>query len=69
MKFTPGGSGANSYEVQRKKASASDNTFTKIGTTNTNKFVDKKASQGQSFTYRVRANSPGGTSEWVRVTK
>jgi hypothetical protein len=68
LRFNPTPSGANSYEVQRKRTGANDDTYATIGTAiPTNRFIDPtELANGVSYTYRVRVNSAEGTSEWSK---
>ena len=55
------------YLVQRKLATASDATYTQIGTSTSNHFEDpEELPNGVSFTYRVRAqfDDPASLSGW-----
>ncbi len=66
LRFNPSPTGGNSYEVQRKRAGANDNTYATIGTTTTNRFIDPtELADGVTYEYRVRVNSPT-TSEWSK---
>jgi Big-like domain-containing protein len=59
--------GFTSYEVQRKRASASDATFVTVGTTPTNSFVDTtELADNTAYVYRVRGLATDGNSEWSR---
>ena len=65
LTFNASPTGANAYEVQRKRTV--NGTFATIGTTSTNTFIDTtELADGVSYTYRVRVNSTEGTSAWSK---
>ena len=58
------------YEVQRKRADASDTTFVTVGTTSTNSFIDPtELANGVAYVYRVRGLAvDGNNSEWSQIS-
>ena len=68
MRFNPTPSGPNSYEVQRKRTGANDNTYVPLERQSPpNRFIDPtELANGVSYTYRVRVNSAEGMSEWSK---
>lgn len=55
-------SGASSYEVYRKAGSAS--SWTKIATTKSTSYTDKKAKSGTTYKYTIRAVNSKGKSKY-----
>jgi Bacterial Ig domain len=55
------------YQVQRKRAGAPDNTYATVGTSPTNRFIDPtELADGIQYEYRVRAQTAEGDSSWSR---
>src|SRR5262249_43230301 len=63
LRWTDNSSDETSFAIWRQSGTG---TWTRVGgvPAGVTRFVDKKLTAGTSYSYEVRANSPGGVSDW-----